>query len=112
MKGDIAQRSIRSSMSRLVDARLPRMISSVMGSTRVGSGMDAIQEEITRRVDACREARRDQRRRVVLLDDGGAHDLLPILKPRAVVGGRHEPARAAEVDATLARLRLTGRRPA
>src|SRR5215470_19760897 len=33
MKGDIAHRSIRSSMSRMVDPKLPRMISRVIGST-------------------------------------------------------------------------------
>src|SRR5438128_1074745 len=34
MKGDIAHRSIRSSISRIVPTRAPRTISSVMGSTR------------------------------------------------------------------------------
>src|SRR4029450_13102744 len=100
MKGDIAQRSIKSSMSRMVDARLPRMISSVMGSTRVGSAMDTLQEQIARGVDARREARRHQRRRVVLLDDGGPDNLLPIPKPPAVLGRGHEPAPR---DATAAR---------
>src|SRR5690349_4690334 len=44
MKGDIAHRSIRSSMSRMAEARLPRMISSVIGSTRGAgdSGMEAL----------------------------------------------------------------------
>jgi hypothetical protein len=35
MKGDIAHRSISSSISRIVESRLPRTISSVIGSTVV-----------------------------------------------------------------------------
>src|SRR5262245_22706074 len=41
MKGDIPQRSIRSSISRIVEFIAPRMISSVMASTAGGESGDA-----------------------------------------------------------------------
>src|SRR2546426_8918203 len=81
MKGDIAHRSIRSSMSRIVDARLPRMISGVTGSTRRasppsdrrdGSATTALQKNVVGVVDSSAESRSHQRRRVVLGDDGRA----------------------------------------
>src|SRR5712692_2485659 len=86
MKGDIAQRSIRSSMSRMVDARLPRMISRVTGSTRRaslppgvrdGSATAALQENVVGVVDASAESRSHERRRVVLGDDGRALEAHP-----------------------------------
>src|SRR6266850_6479834 len=102
MKGDIAQRSIRSSMSRIAEARLPRMISSVIGSTRgiwdVGdSGMGALQEDIVRIVDAGAEARRHQRGGVVLLDDGRALEHHARRQATPPVAGRGDEARPAEV---------------
>src|SRR6185295_20346371 len=104
MKGDIAQRSIRSSMSRIAEARLPRMISSVIGSTRGGtdSGMGALQEDIVRGVDPGSEAGRHQRGGVVLLDDGGPLEGHARRQPSPRVAGRGDEARAAEVDRPMA----------
>src|SRR5678816_4728263 len=100
MKGDIAHRSISSSMSRIAEARLPRMISSVIGSTR-GSAMGALQEDVVRGVDAGPEARSHQRRGVALLDDGGPLEDHPLGQALAGVGRRIDEAAAAEVDLSL-----------
>src|SRR5512136_1458164 len=100
MKGDIAHRSIRSSMSRMAEARLPRMISSVIGSTRGAgdSGMGALQDDIVRGVHAGVETRGDQRGGVTLLDDGGAGEGHAGSEPVPRVGGGVDEAHATEVD--------------
>src|SRR2546428_11820891 len=107
MKGDIAQRSIRSSMSRMVDARLPRMISRVTGSTRRASpppgGRDAsvtaaLQNDVVGVVDSSAESRSHQRRRVVLGDDGRALEAHPRRQGAPRVAGRGHEAGAPEVD--------------
>src|SRR5512138_3217033 len=95
MKGDIAHRSISSSMSRMAEARLPRMISSVIGST---SAMGALQEDVVSGVHASVKARRDQRRRVALLDDGGPVESHAGGEPVPRVGRGVDEAHAAEVD--------------
>src|SRR5579864_582605 len=95
MKGDIAHRSIRSSMSRMAEARLPRMISSVIGST---SAMRALQEDVVRGVHAGVEARGDQRGGVALLDDGGPGEGHAGREPVPRVGRGVDEAHAAEVD--------------
>src|SRR6266852_7475552 len=107
MKGDIAQRSIRSSMSRMVDARLPRMISRVTGSTR-GAGRPpavtgvsataSLQHDIVGVVHAGAEPRSHQRRRVVLADDGRALEAHPRGQAAARVARGGDKARAPEVD--------------
>jgi len=76
MKGDIAQRSIRSSMSRIVDARLPRMISRVT-DRRGGVSHDCAPADVVGGVHARTESWSHQRRRVVLGDDGGPSKLIP-----------------------------------
>src|SRR2546428_6898347 len=98
MKGDIAQRSIRSSMSRIVDARLPRMISRVTGSTRRASATAALQQDVVGVVHARAESWSDQRRRVVLGDDGGALEAHPRRQGAPRVAGRGHEAEAPEVD--------------
>src|SRR5713101_3445556 len=106
MKGDIAQRSIRSSMSRIVDARLPRMISRVTGSTRRASGLPgisataALQKNIAGVVHAGPESWSHQRRRVFLGDDGRALEAHSRRQGPARVGGRGDEACAPEVDLT------------
>src|SRR5262245_328292 len=110
MNGEIAQRSIRSSMSRIVDARLPRLISSVTGSTsraawvaagvRV-SGMGALQEEVVGVVQARPEAGRHQAGRVVLVDNGRAVEGHARREPGARVHGDVGGAGAAEVHRAL-----------
>src|SRR5580704_3075329 len=108
MKGDIAQRSIRSSMSRIAEARLPRTISSVMGSTRgtAVSGMGALQEDVVGRVHAGPEAGGDQRRGVVLLDDRRALPGHAGREGAAGVAGGGDETRAAEVDRPVAGQRV------
>src|SRR5512134_3206843 len=104
MKGDIAHRSIRSSMSRIAEARLPRMISSVIGSTRGGaaSGTRALQEEVVRGVDPGAEPRRHQRGSVVLLDDGRSLELQARAQGAPRVAGCGDEACPAEVDRPVA----------
>src|SRR5262245_4076881 len=124
MKGDIAHRSIRSSMSRMVEARLPRMISSVTGSTvaagrapagalRVGGvvrvlagflalGMGALQEDVVGVIDPGEEARCDEHGRVVLIDDCGTGERHARGEPGAEICRHGGGAAAAEVHAALA----------
>src|SRR5262245_52315608 len=105
MNGDIAHRSIRSSMSRIVEARLPRMISSVTGSTvadeRTRSGMGALQEKIVRAVDARLEGGRDQARRVGLVDDRRTGERHARRETFPRIHGDGSRAAATEVDGAL-----------
>src|SRR5262252_989335 len=110
MKGDIAQRSIRSSMSRIVEARLPRMISSVTASTVVAafvpadegtSDMGALHEEIVRAVHASAEARCDEAGRIVLVDDGRPGERHARGEPVTRVDPNGRRAAAAEIDRAL-----------
>src|SRR6266545_2195352 len=111
MNGDIAHRSIRSSMSRMVEARLPRMISSVTGSTgRTGlvpagigtSGMGALQEDVMGVIDAGPEAGRDENGRVVLIHDGRAGERHAGGEAGAEIGRHGGGAAAAKVHAAVA----------
>src|SRR5262245_35782926 len=109
MNGDIAHRSIRSSMSWMVDARLPRMISSVTGSTGAGLptgvavlAIGALQEDVVGVVDAGSEARRDERGRVVLIDDRRALESHAGSQTRPAVHGDAGGAGTAEIDPALA----------
>src|SRR5216684_5592443 len=118
MKGDIAHRSIRSSMSRIVDARLPRMISRVTGSTRRTSATAALQKDVVGAVHASAESRSHQWRRIVLGDDGRALEAHPRRQGASRVAGRGHEAGAPEVDLAPIGHRvarpcgLRGRRPA
>src|SRR5713226_4052476 len=135
MKGDIAQRSIRSSISRTVEVRPPRMISWVTGSITVagpaspgalGTCPDrdawrlcsawrdsfhgrprgrwhsgralALQDEVERSVHARAEARRHERRRVLLIHDRGAGERHAGPEAVARVAGRRGGPGSAEVD--------------
>src|SRR5215467_3167425 len=113
MNGDIAHCSIRSSMSRIAEARLPRMISSVTGSSAgvalvTGSGTRTLQHDVLRVVDARATSRGDQRRGVVLVHERGAVEARAGAESIPVVARRHHDARAPEVDAALAGPRVTG----
>src|SRR5438093_603162 len=111
MKGDIAQRSIRSSMSRIVDARLPRMISRVTGSTRRASATAALQQDVVGVVHARAESWSDQRRRVVLGDDGGALEAHPRRQGAPPCRARRAPAPPAHPTSLRAVSRRRLERP-
>src|SRR5262249_23988971 len=99
MKGDIAQRSIRSSMSRIVEARLPRMISNVTGSTTGRSGMiRTLHHEVVAVVHPRPEAGRHQARGVVLVHDGGPVEGHPGGEVFARIHRRLGDASAPEID--------------
>src|SRR5262245_61219297 len=111
MNGDIAHRSIRSSMSRMVDARLPRMISSVTGSTARGragagaSGMGALQDDVVEAIDARTEARRHEAGGVLLVHDGRSVEHHRRRQPGTRVDGDVGKSRAAEIYAPPPNLR-------
>src|SRR6185369_16947021 len=99
----------------MVEARLPRMISSVTGSTgRTGlvptdigaSGMGALQEDVVGVIDAGPEAGRDENGRIVLVHDGRAGECHAGGEARAEKGRHGGGAAATEIHHAVARNRV------
>src|SRR5215469_15951777 len=110
MNGDMAQRSIKSSMSRIVEDKLPRTISRVTGSTtgaavrssgRRASAIGTLQDEVVGAIDAGPEPGCHETRGVVLVDDGWSFDDHAREESGARVDGNRSNASPAEVHATL-----------
>src|SRR5262245_41218294 len=102
MKGDIAQRSIRDSISLMVDVKAPRTISSVMGSTVIGPPSPALQDDAEALVHPRAESGRDEHGGVLLVHDGRPHERHVGREPLARVHGAADEAASHEVHGLLA----------